>query len=62
VFGFLLTLGSAAGPLVIGTISEISGSLQLAIILAVLPALPGALVVLRGRRTFAADVAAARVG
>lgn len=60
VFGFLLTLGSASGPLVIGAISELSGSLQLAIVLAVLPAIPGALVVLRGRRTFAADAAAAR--
>ena len=60
VFGFLLTLGSAAGPLVIGAISEVSGSLQLAIMLAVLPAIPGAFVVLRGRRTFAADRAAAK--
>lgn len=60
VFGFLLTLGSASGPLFIGAISEISGSLQLAIILAVLPAIPGALVVLRGRKTFAADAAAAK--
>ena len=62
VFGFLLTMGSAAGPLTIGAISEASGSLQLAIVLAVLPAIPGALVVLRGRRTFAADAAAARAG
>ena len=62
MFGFLLTVGSAAGPLVIGAISEASGSLQLAIVLAVLPAIPGALGVLRGRRTFAADVAAARAG
>jgi len=60
MFGFLLTLGSAAGPLVIGAISEVSGSLQLAIVLAVLPAIPGALVVLRGRHTFAADATAAR--
>jgi MFS family permease len=60
MFGFLLTLGSAVGPLLIGAISETSGSLQLAIVLAVLPALPGALVVLRGRRTFVADAIAAR--
>jgi MFS family permease len=45
-----------------GAISEVSGSLQLAIVLAVFPAIPGALVVLRGRRTFAADAAAARAG
>jgi len=60
MFGFLLTLGSAVGPLLIGAISEVSGSLQLAIVLAVLPAVPGALVVLRGRHTFAADALAAR--
>jgi MFS family permease len=62
MFGFLLTLGSALGPLLIGAISEITGSLQLAIMLAVLPALPGALVVLRGRSTFAADATAAKAG
>lgn len=60
MFGFLLTLGGALGPLVIGGISEVTGSLQLAILVAVLPALPGSLVVLRGRSTFAADTAAAR--
>jgi MFS family permease len=60
VFGFLLTLGSALGPLVIGAISGATGSLQLAILLAVLPAIPGAFVVLRGRATFAADAAAAK--
>jgi MFS family permease len=60
VLGFLLTLGSAIGPLVIGAISELSGSLQLAMLLAVLPALPGSLVVLRGRSTFATDMQSAR--
>jgi MFS family permease len=60
VLGFLLTLGGALGPLVIGGISELSGSLQLAMLLAVLPALPGSLVVLLGRSTFAADAQAAR--
>jgi len=59
VLGFLLTLGGALGPLVIGGISEVSGSLQLAMLLGVLPALPGSLVVLYGRSTFAADVQAA---
>jgi MFS family permease len=62
VLGFLLTLGSALGPLVIGGISELSGSLQLAMLLGVLPALPGSLVVLRGRSTFAADAQAAQQG
>jgi MFS family permease len=60
VLGFLLTLGGALGPLVIGGISELSGSLQLAMLLGVLPALPGSLVVLRGRSTFPADAEAAR--
>ena len=60
VLGFLLTLGGALGPLLIGGISELSGSLQLAMLLAVLPALPGGLVVLRGRSTFASDAQAAR--
>jgi hypothetical protein len=45
---------------VIGGISELSGSLQLAMLLGVLPALPGSLVVLRGRSSFAADAQAAR--
>ncbi|MFA5884614.1 MAG: MFS transporter [Acidimicrobiia bacterium] len=61
MFGFLLTLGSALGPLVIGGVSEATGSLQLAILLAVLPAIPGSLVVLRGTSTFAADAAAAKL-
>jgi MFS family permease len=60
MFGFLLTLGSAMGPLLIGLISEATGSLQIAILIAVLPAIPGSLVVLRGQSTFAADAAAAR--
>jgi hypothetical protein len=55
-------MGSALGPLLIGGISEITGSLQLAIVLAVLPAIPGSFVVLRGRATFAADADAARGG
>jgi MFS family permease len=60
MFGFLLTLGSALGPLVIGAISEATGSLQLAILLAVFPAIPGSLVVLGGYATFATDAATAR--
>lgn len=59
MFGFVLTLGSAAGPLVIGAVSQASGSLRWAMAAAVLPALPGALVIRRGGRTFVADAAAA---
>jgi MFS family permease len=60
MFAFLLTLGSALGPLVVGAASEVSGSLTAAIVIAVLPALPGAFVLRRAVRTFAADAAAAR--
>lgn len=60
MFSFLLAMGSALGPLVIGGFSEAAGSLQLAIVLAVLPAIPGSIVMLRGRATFAADAAVAR--
>jgi MFS family permease len=62
MFGFVLTLGSAAGPLVIGAVSQASGSLRWAMVAAVVPALPGALVIRRGGRTFAPDAAAAASG
>ncbi len=62
MFSFLLALGSAAGPLVIGIVSEASGSLRWALVAAVLPALPGAFVIRHGRRTFTADVATAAGG
>ncbi len=60
IFTFLLTLGGALGPLVAGAMSDVTGSLGLALAIAVVPTLPGAVVVARARSTVAADVAAAR--
>ena len=60
VFTFLLTLGSALGPLVVGGVSDATGSLGVALGVAVLPTIPGAFVVARARATVAADTAAAR--
>jgi MFS family permease len=60
LFTFLLTLGSALGPLVVGGVSDATGSLGAALAVAVLPTLPGAVVVARARATAAADAATAR--
>ena len=60
LFTFLLTLGSALGPLLVGGVSDATGSLGIALAIGVLPTLPGALVVARARSTVAADAAAAR--
>jgi MFS family permease len=60
LFTFLLTLGGALGPLVVGGVSDVTGSLGLALAISVLPTLPGAVVVLRARGSVAADVVAAR--
>ena len=60
VFTFLLTLGSALGPLVVGGVSDATGSLGVALGVAVLPTIPGAFVVARARATVAADTAATR--
>jgi MFS family permease len=60
LFTFLLTLGSALGPLLVGGVSDATGSLGVALAIGVLPTLPGALVVARARSTVAADATAAR--
>jgi MFS family permease len=60
LFTFLLTLGGALGPLIVGGVSEVTDSLGLALAVGVVPTLPGALVVTRARATIAADMAAAR--
>jgi MFS family permease len=60
VFTFLLTMGSALGPLIVGGVSDATGSLGFALGVAVLPTVPGAFVVARARATVAADTAAAR--
>ena len=60
LFTFLLTLGSALGPLVVGGVSDATGSLGVALAVAVVPTLPGAFVVARARRTVEPDAARAR--
>jgi MFS family permease len=60
LFTFLITLGSALGPLVVGGVSDATGSLGLALGICVLPTLPGALVVAGARATVADDAAVAR--
>jgi MFS family permease len=60
LFTFLITLGSALGPLIVGGVSDATGSLGLALGVCVLPTLPGALVVAGARATVADDAAVAR--
>jgi MFS family permease len=60
LFTFLITIGGALGPLVVGGVSEATGSLGLALGICVLPTLPGAFVVARARATAAGDAKAAR--
>lgn len=60
LFTFLLTLGSALGPLIVGGVSDATGSLGVALVVSAVPSLPGALVVLRARSTIADDIARAR--
>ena len=60
LFTFLLTLGSALGPLVVGGVSDATGSLGVALAISVLPTIPGAIVVLRARGTIERDTALAR--
>ena len=47
---FLIALGGALGPLLIGVVSDAAGSLQTAFVIGVLPVVPGGLIVLRSRR------------
>lgn len=60
LFTFLVTLSSALGPFIVGAVSDLTDSLQLALVVGGLPLLPGALVLLRARRTIEADTIAAR--
>lgn len=55
VLQFLITLGGAAGPLLVGVVSDATGSLTAALILLLLPLSVGCFVVRRGRATFDAD-------
>ena len=58
-FTFVLVAGSALGPLLVGALSDATGSLRLALAAAALPAIPGAFVVRRAAHTIDADAAAA---
>jgi MFS family permease len=49
-FTFVITAGGALGPLVIGALSDLSGSLRLAFVVGMLPVVPGGLAVLAARR------------
>jgi len=60
VFTFVLVAGSALGPLLVGALSDLTGSLRLALMVAALPAIPGSLMVVRARHTIDADAEAAR--
>ncbi len=60
LFTLMTALGGAFGPLLIGGVSEVTGSLRAAMAVAVLPAIVGAVVVARARHTLADDIAAAR--
>ena len=58
LFSFLVAVSSSLGPLVVGIVSDVSGSLRTALIVMALPCIPGALVLSRARRTYVADSAA----
>ncbi len=60
LFTFLVTASSALGPLGVGIVSDLTGSLRGALVAGALPCVPGALVLLRARRTIVADIEAAR--
>ena len=60
VFTFLVAVSTALGPLVVGIVSDISGSLQTALIVMAVPCVPGGLVLARARRTYQADRLASR--
>lgn len=55
LFTFLVTLSTALGPLLVGIVSDIAGSLRGALAVGALPCIPGALVLLRARATVERD-------
>lgn len=59
VLQFLITLGGAAGPLLVGAASDLTGSLRGAFTALLLPLLAGTLVVFGGRRHYDTDAARA---
>jgi MFS family permease len=50
MFTFVIAAGGALGPLLVGILSDVTGSLQLAFVLGFLPVLPGGLLVVRAHR------------
>ena len=58
MFTFLVAVSAALGPLVVGGVSDLTGSLRTALIVMALPCIPGALVLSRARHTYPADRAA----
>jgi phosphatidylglycerophosphate synthase len=60
LFTFLVTMSTALGPLVIGAISDLGGSLRVALAVGAAPCVPGAFVLRRARHLVAADMEAAR--
>ena len=61
LFSFLVAVSASLGPLVVGIVSDVTGSLRTALIVMALPCIPGALVLSRARRTYVADSAAIAV-
>ncbi|HEX9259256.1 MAG TPA: MFS transporter [Acidimicrobiales bacterium] len=55
VFTFLVAVSSALGPLVVGIVSDLSGSLRTALIVSSVPCIPGALVLASARRSYVED-------
>jgi MFS family permease len=62
VLQFLITLGGAAGPLLVGAASDLTGSLRGAFTLLLLPLVAGTLVTFGGRRHYDTDAARALTG
>ncbi|HUF83327.1 MAG TPA: MFS transporter [Acidimicrobiia bacterium] len=58
-FTFVLVAGGALGPLLVGLLSDATGSLRFALAAAALPAIPGAFVLRRAAHTIDADAEAA---
>lgn len=61
-FTFVIVSGGALGPLVIGGLSDLVGSLQGAFVVGLVPVAPGGLIVLRAARLHASADSAARAG
>lgn len=56
VLQLVITVGFAAGPLAVGALSDLTGSLRSALAVLVIPVLAGAVTVLAGRRSYAGEL------